>query len=470
MGGSIKNASMQKIFREYDIRGIVGQDLTPDLTEEIGKAFGTTLQRKNLHRIAVGRDGRESSPLLYDRLVRGITSTGIGVTDIGVCPTPLVYFALFQLPIDGGAMITASHNPAEYNGFKLCIGKESLYGEDLQKIRRLIEARDYETGPVQAVHAEEIIPRYLDFLKQHFKSVDGRGIKVVVDSGNAMGALVGPQALKAMGCEVIELFSELDSRFPNHHPDPTVTENLTDLIKTVRSQRADLGIAYDGDADRIGAVDERGEIMWGDQLLTLFAREILRHQPGAMILSEVKASQVFYDDVLKRGGRTLMWKAGHSLIKSKMKEVGAALAGEMSGHIFFADRFFGYDDAVYAGCRLIEILAERRQPLSGLLSDLPKTSSTPEIRRDCPDDLKFAVVQKLKERFETLRTHPSPGMMTIRDLITLDGVRVVFEDGWGLVRASNTQPALVLRFEANSPIQMDRIRNFVEGELARIHS
>ncbi len=465
---------MEKIFREYDIRGIVGQDLTPELAEQIGKAFGTTLRRKNLHRIAVGQDGRESSPILYDRLVRGITSTGIGVTNIGVCPTPLVYFALFQLPIDGGAMITASHNPAAYNGFKLCIGKESLYGEDLQKIRRLIEARDYETGPVDQVHAPvqsvEIIPRYLDFLKQHFKSVDGRGIKVVVDSGNAMGALVGPQALKAMGCEVIELFSELDSRFPNHHPDPTVPENLKDLIETVRSRRADLGIAYDGDADRLGAVDERGEIMWGDQLLILFAREILHRQPGAMILSEVKASQIFYDDVLKRGGRTLMWKAGHSLIKSKMKEVGAALAGEMSGHIFFADRYFGYDDAIYAGCRLIEILAERRQPLSGLLSDLPKMSSTPEIRMDCPDDKKFAVVERLKERFEALRSRPSPDGLPIRDLITLDGVRVVFEDGWGLARASNTQPALVLRFEAKTPGQMDRIRRFVEGELARIHS
>jgi phosphomannomutase/phosphoglucomutase len=352
----------------------------------------------------------------------------------------------------------------------LCIGKETIYGEDLQKIRRLIESRDFETGPPPPLQSEEIIPRYLDFMKQHFKSADGRGIKVVVDSGNAMGALAGPQALKAMGCEVIELFSELDSRFPNHHPDPTVPGNLKDLIETVRSRRADLGIAYDGDADRIGVVDERGEILWGDQLLILFAREVLRRQPGAMILSEVKASQIFYDDVLKRGGRTLMWKAGHSLIKSKMKEVGAALAGEMSGHIFFADRYFGYDDAIYAGCRLIEILAELRRPLSGLLSDLPKTSSTPEIRLDCPDDLKFGVVQKLKERFEALRSRPSPDAMPIRDLITLDGVRVVFEDGWGLVRASNTQPALVLRFEAETSGQMDKIRRFVEGELARIHS
>ncbi|MBI3597175.1 MAG: phosphomannomutase/phosphoglucomutase [Nitrospirae bacterium] len=459
---------MDKIFREYDIRGIVGQDLTPDLAEELGKAFGTTLRRKHLCQIAVGRDGRESSPLLRQRLVDGITATGIGVTDIGVCPTPLLYFALFNLSVDGGAMITASHNPAEYNGFKVCVGKETFYGEDLQKLRRMIEARDYETGTAPSVRSQEIIPLYLDYLKRHFSSVDARGIKVVVDSGNAMGALVGPQALKNMGCEVIELYSELDSRFPNHHPDPTVSENLKDLIETVRAKGADLGIAYDGDADRIGAVDERGEILWGDQLLVIFARDVLRRQRGAMILSEVKASQILYDDIVRHGGRAMMWRAGHSLIKSKMKETGALLAGEMSGHIFFADRYFGYDDAVYAGCRLIEILAEGRQPLSKLLSDLPKTSSTPEIRRDCPDDRKFLIVQKLKERFEALRSRPTPDSMPIRNLITIDGVRIVFDDGWGLVRASNTQPALVLRFEANTRDRMDAIRRFVEGELARI--
>jgi phosphomannomutase/phosphoglucomutase len=461
---------MEKIFREYDIRGVVGQDLTPDLAEQLGKAFGTTLRRKNLRQIAVGRDGRESSPLLRQRLIDGVTATGIGVTDIGVCPTPLLYFALFNLPVDGGAMITASHNPSEYNGFKLCIGKDTLYGEDLQKLRRMIEAKDFETGDAPTVRSQEIIPSYLDYLKRQFSPVNARGIKVVVDSGNAMGALVGPQALRNMGCEVVELYSELDCNFPNHHPDPTVMENLKDMIETVRAKRADLGIAYDGDADRIGAVDERGEILWGDQLLAIFARDVLRHRPGAMILSEVKASQVMYDDIRRHGGQALMWKAGHSLIKSKMKETGASLAGEMSGHIFFADRYFGYDDAVYAGCRLIEILAEVRQPLSQLLSDLPKTSSTPEIRRDCPDDRKFLIVQKLKERFETLRSRPIPDSIPIRDLITLDGVRIVFDDGWGLVRASNTQPALVLRFEANTRDRMDTIRRFVEGELSRIGS
>jgi phosphomannomutase / phosphoglucomutase len=459
---------MEKIFREYDIRGIVGQDLTSDLAEEIGKAFGTILKRKSLRQIAVGRDGRESSPELYRRLVKGITSTGIGVTNIGIGPTPLLYFALFHLAVDGGVMITASHNPSEYNGFKLCIGKDTLYGEDLQRIRERIESGDYEAGEPSPEKNEPIIPAYLEFLKEHFGSVDARGIKVVVDSGNAMGALVGPQALKAMGCEVVELFSELDSRFPNHHPDPTIPENLKDLIETVRAERADLGMAYDGDADRIGVVDEHGQILWGDQLLILFARDILRRQPGAMILSEVKASQIFYDDVTKQGGRPLMWRAGHSLIKSKMKEVKAVLAGEMSGHIFFADRYFGYDDAIYAGCRLIEILAKERRPLSELLSDLPKISSTPEIRRDCSDDRKFAVVEKLKKRFEALRTHPTPGALPIREVITLDGARIVFENGWGLVRASNTQPALVLRFEAGTPNEMNAIRRFVEGELEKI--
>jgi len=468
---------MQKIFREYDIRGVVGQDLTPDLAEQIGKAFGTTLRRRNLRQIAVGRDGRESSPLLRQRLIDGVTAAGIGVTDIGVCPTPLLYFALFNLPVDGGAMITASHNPSEYNGFKLCVGRETLYGEEIQKLRRMIEAKDYETGlpagqagAAPALRSQEIIPSYLDYLRRQFGSVKGRGIKIVVDSGNAMGALVGPRALKNMGCEVIELYSELDSRFPNHHPDPTVTENLKDIIETVRSKRADLGIAYDGDADRIGAVDERGEILWGDQLLMIFARDVLRRRPGAMILSEVKASQVLYDDIRRHGGQALMWKAGHSLIKSKMKETGALLAGEMSGHIFFADRYFGYDDAVYAGCRLVEILAEDRKPLSQLLSDLPKTSSTPEIRLDCPDDRKFLIVQKLKERFEALRSCPLPGSIPIRDLITLDGVRVVFDDGWGLVRASNTQPALVLRFEARTPKQAEAIQSFVERELSRVQN
>ena len=458
------------IFREYDIRGIVGRDLTPEIAENLGRAFGTVIRRNQLSRIAVGRDGRESSPVMFEHLVRGLNAAGIGVTDIGVCPTPVLYYSLFQLPVDGGVMITASHNPGEYNGFKLSVGKESLYGEDLQKLRRMIEREDYEKGKGPPTKSHQIIPEYMNYLKGQFADVNGKGIKVVVDSGNAMGALTGPASLRLMGCEVIELYSELDSRFPNHHPDPTVPENLKDLIETVGKERAALGIAFDGDADRIGVVDEKGNILWGDQLMVIFSREILKKRPGATIISEVKASQTLYDDIRKHGGQAVMWRAGHSLIKAKMKEVGAALAGEMSGHIFFADRYFGYDDAVYAGCRLVEILTDRRQPLSELLDGLPKTSSTPEIRMDCPDDEKFKVVERLKERFEDLRKNPSADGPAIKDLITLDGVRVVFEGGWGLVRASNTQPSLVLRFEAHTEGEQESIRRYVEGELEAVRS
>jgi len=456
------------IFREYDIRGIVGKDLSPDLAEDLGRAFGTVLRRKKIRRIAVGRDGRESSPELYVRLVLGLSSAGIGVTDIGICPTPLLYFALFNLPVEGGVMITASHNPAEYNGFKLSIGKESLYGEELQKIRRQIEAGDYDHGDAPKTEKHDIIKDYMEYLRNHFKGVNAKGIKVVVDSGNGMGGLVGPQALRDIGCEVLELYSEPDSRFPNHHPDPTVPENLKDLIETVRKNQADLGIAYDGDADRIGVVDERGEILWGDQLMVIFSRDVLKRRPGAMFISEVKASRVLYDDIRQRGGRVIMWRAGHSLIKAKMKETGAALAGEMSGHIFFADRFFGYDDAIYVGCRLIEILSGVRKPLSELLADLPKTYTTPEIRVDCPDDLKFDLVNRVKDRFELLKKNPESGYPAIRELITVDGVRVVFETGWGLVRASNTGPHLVLRFEADTAGHMSKIQGLVEEELRRV--
>ena len=460
---------MSNIFREYDIRGIVGKDLTADLAENLGRAFGTLLRRKKIRRIAVGRDGRESSPEMYERLVKGLSSAGIGITDIGICPTPLLYFALFNLPVEGGVMITASHNPAEYNGFKLSVGKESLYGEDIQKIWRQIETGDYESGEPPSQEKHDIIKDYMEYLKNHFKGLNAKGIKVVVDSGNGMGGLVGPQALKDLGCEVVELYSEPDSRFPNHHPDPTVPENLKDLINAVRKNKADLGIAYDGDADRIGVVDEHGEILWGDQLMIIFSRDVLKRRPGAIFISEVKVSQSLYDDIRQRGGQAIMWRAGHSLIKAKMKETGAALAGEMSGHIFFADRFFGYDDAVYAGCRLIEILAGSQKPLSGLLSDLPKTYSTPEIRVECPDDRKFDVVKRLKDRFEDLKNNPAPEMPGIRELITVDGIRVVFESGWGLVRASNTGPHLVLRFEAKTEAHMLKIQQWVQAELGRIN-
>ncbi|MGH7273901.1 MAG: phosphomannomutase/phosphoglucomutase, partial [Nitrospiria bacterium] len=360
------------IFREYDIRGIVGQDLTLDLTEEIGRAFGSYLVQQGCSHISLGRDVRLSSPPLRERLAWGLLSTGVNITDIGICPTPLLYFSLFRLPVQGGVMITGSHNPSEFNGFKLCVGKGTIFGEEIQKIRKLIEQGKYESGHGE-LNTSEIIPAYIDYVSSQFsESMRGskRSIKVVVDAGNATAGLVAPSLLKKLGCEVIELYCEADGRFPNHHPDPTVTENLKDLIQKVKESRADAGIGYDGDADRIGVVDEKGEIIWGDRLMMIYARDILakhpKNQPPPVFISEVKGSHLLYEDIRKRGGRAIMWKTGHSLIKAKMREENAVLAGEMSGHLFFADHYFGYDDAIYATCRLVEILAHSERPLSQL--------------------------------------------------------------------------------------------------------
>src|SRR5881296_3894403 len=416
------------IFREYDIRGIVGKDLTVELAEKVGRAYGSRAVRAGAKAIAVGRDGRTSAPVMREAVLKGLLGCGLDVVDIGICPTPLLYFALFTLPVGGGVMITASHNPPEYNGFKLCLGKDSLHGAAIQSLEA--------------------------YIKKAFAHVRADRLHVVVDCGNGMGGLVGPDALRTLGCRVTGLYEEVDGRFPNHQPDPTVVANLQDVIRKVGESGADVGIAYDGDADRIGAVDEKGQILWGDKLMVLFSRDILKEKPGATIISEVKASQVFYDDVAKHGGRPIMWRTGHSVIKAKLKEEKAALAGELSGHIFFADRYFGYDDAIYASCRLVEILAKAGRPLSTLLTDLPHTVSTPEIRVECPDDVKFQVVEEAKKQLA--REHK---------IIDIDGVRVLFPDGWGLIRASNTQPALVLRFEATSEAALNRIREIVESQV-----
>ena len=455
------------LFREYDIRGVVGEELTDDMAERIGQAFATVGRARGLKSVSVGRDGRLSSPALRDHLVRGLTSAGLNVVDIGVCPTPLLYFSLYHLPVDGGIMITGSHNAAPYNGFKLCMGKEALHGEAIQDIGRLIEAGDFSSGTGTA-SARPLIPEYLAYLKTSFKNVRAEHLHVVLDCGNGAASLVAVQAVKQLGCRVTELYCELDGRFPNHHPDPTVVDNLTDLIQAVKRSGADVGIGYDGDADRIGAVDEKGDILWGDRLMVVYSRDILATRPGSTIISEVKASQSLYDDIRQRGGRPIMWKTGHSLIKAKMKSEAAVLAGEMSGHMFFADRYFGYDDAIYASCRLIEILAKAGQSLSSLVADLPATSVTPEIRVDCPDAIKFDLVGRVQARLLERgrdRTRPLESGLKIRDVVTIDGVRVVFEDGWGLIRASNTQPALVLRFEASSPGRLNAIRTFIESEL-----
>jgi phosphomannomutase/phosphoglucomutase len=458
---------MMGIFREYDIRGIVEKDLTPDVVEKIGRAYATLARERGVKRITVGRDGRLTSSALRDQLIAGLTSADVNVVDLGLCATPLLYFSLFHCDVDGGIMITGSHNAAEYNGFKMCVGKEALYGANIQRVREIFDSEQFATGKGTVIE-QPIIPEYLSFLKEQFLSVRADGLRVVIDCGNGAASLVAKDALEQLGCQVTGLYCELDGHFPNHHPDPTVVENLADLISKVNEIKAHVGIGYDGDADRIGVIDEQGGILWGDRLLLLFARDVLEENPGSTFISEVKASQVFYDDIPKRGGRVIMWKTGHSIIKAKMKEEKAVLAGEMSGHIFFADRYYGYDDAIYASCRLIEILVKQQKPLSSLLSDVPATVVTPEIRVDCSDDQKFQLVAAVTQRLQKIAAIQdcNTADLPIRELITIDGIRVRFDHGWGLIRASNTQPALVLRFEATSQVQLSQIREYLESQLA----
>ena len=458
------------LFREYDLRGIVGKELTEPIAEQIGRAYCTYVKDRGVKTISVGRDGRLSSPGLFEALVRGLLAGGMHVIDVGICPSPLVYFSLFQLPVDGGIMITGSHNAAEYNGFKVCIGKEAIHGEAIQELRRVMEAGVFTSGKGTR-SAHPIVPDYLAYIKKSFSTVDAKHLHVVIDCGNGAASVVAKDALELLGCRVTALYCELDGRFPNHHPDPTVLENLDDLMNAVKQHKADVGIGYDGDADRIGAIDEQGRVMWGDRLMVVYSRDILSAKPGSTIISEVKASQCLYDDITKQGGRAIMWKTGHSLIKAKMKSEQAVLAGEMSGHMFFADRYFGYDDAIYASCRLIEILARTGKPLSSLVADLPATAVTPEIRVDTPDTIKFELVKQVQERlagYARSRQPIGPEKDIVREVVTIDGVRAIFEDGWGLIRASNTQPALVLRFEAASADRLTAIRAAVEGELAAV--
>jgi phosphomannomutase/phosphoglucomutase len=456
------------LFREYDLRGIVGHELTDAIAEQVGRAYCTYVKDRGVKTITIGRDGRLSSPGLFKSLVKGLLAGGLNVIDIGICPSPLVYFSLHQLPVDGGIMITGSHNAAEYNGFKICVGKEAIHGESIQELRRVMEAGQFVSGQgTLSEHA--IIPDYLAYIKKSFAGVDAQSLHVVIDCGNGAASLVAKEALELLGCRVTGLYCDLDGRFPNHHPDPTVLENLDELVAAVVRHKADAGIGYDGDADRIGTIDEKGQVLWGDRLMVVYSRDILARNPGGTIISEVKASQCLYDDIAKQGGRPIMWKTGHSLIKSKMKSEQAVLAGEMSGHMFFADRYFGYDDAIYASCRLIEILARTGKSLSSLVADLPSTSVTPEIRVDMPDTIKFDVVKSVQDRLAVFAKSGEPlgpKKLTLREVITIDGVRAIFEGGWGLIRASNTQPALVLRFEAVSAERLNEIRAVIEGELA----
>ena len=433
------------IFREYDIRGVFQEELNEQTVRELGLAMGTYYHNHGAGRICVGRDCRLSSPDLSEWLIDGLLGSGMNVVDVGMVPTPLLYFSLQREDLDGGIEITGSHNPPEFNGFKICLGKMSVFGEEIQKIREIGESGDFRRGSGR-VEKADINDSYVQYLQENIRTGPFKR-RVVVDAGNGIGGPIACEVYKRMGFDVIPLFCEPDGRFPNHHPDPTIPENLEAMVSKVRDTSSDLGIAFDGDADRIGVTDQEGNIIWGDQLMIIFSRDLLSRHPGGKIIGEVKCSQVLYDDIERHGGQAIMWKTGHSLIKTKMKEEHALLAGEMSGHMFFAERYFGYDDAIYAGARLLEILSKTEKGLKGLLADLPSMVNTPEIRMDCPDDRKFRIVADLAAEFK-------------KDykVIDVDGARVLFDGGWGLIRASNTQPVLVLRFEANNEKRLEEIQ------------
>jgi phosphomannomutase/phosphoglucomutase len=451
-------AAVGSIFREYDIRGVAERDLGDDLIERIGRGLGVLLRPEGLARplrIAVGRDCRLSSDRLFKALTTGLVRGGIEVIDVGVGPTPKLYFAVNHLDTDGGVMITGSHNPAEDNGLKIMKGKASFFGEEIQALGTLAQAGPPNAATPGSIRSENVDDAYvtrlttgLDFGKKDFG--------VVVDAGNGSAGPLGVRALETAGFRPVKLFCEMDGRFPNHHPDPTVPKNVEVLVSRVRTDKALVGIAWDGDGDRLGVVDKTGEIVWGDRLLALFARGILERTPGAAVIADVKCSETLFSDVARHGGKPVMWKTGHSLIKTKMKEEHAAVAGEMSGHFFFADRYYGYDDAIYAALRLLEILSREGKSVLELLSDMPPTVFTPEIRVDCPDALKFAVVERVRNE-----------LASRGEVNALDGVRVTYADGaWALVRASNTGPVLVMRFEAPTNERLTTIRADVERVVA----
>lgn len=446
----------ENIFREYDIRGIAGEDLTEEVVELVGKALAAYMRRKKKHNcFVVGRDGRLTSRGFANALIDGLTSSGMNVIDIGETSTGVTYFGMNTLPVDGGVMITGSHNPKEYNGLKIGIGKSTIHGKEILKIKAIIEKGEFPvTKKPVTITRMDLLPKYHKRILRDVKLK--RKLKIVVDAGNGVGGMVGVDLFRRMGCEVVEMYCDVDGNFPNHHPDPTLPATLKTLVRRVKKEKADLGIGFDGDADRIGAVDQLGNFIPGDMLLLLFARHILKEKKGAAIVGEVKCSRTLYADIEKHGGKPIMYKAGHSLIKDCMKKHKAELGGEMSGHIFFKHRWYGFDCAIYATARLLEIVATSRKPLHEHFASLPKTFVTEEIRIESSDDKKFEIVRKATKFFQ------DQGY----EVNTIDGARIEFPDGWGLVRVSNTGPILVMRCEAESKKRLNEIRTSIEGKVA----
>lgn len=445
----------QNMFRMYDIRGVWKEDLTVDTAELIGKAFGTYIREKGIKDVLVGRDNRVSSSPIRDALIKGLNATGCDVVDVGVVTTPAFYYARVLYNFEAGLMITASHNPPQFNGFKVAVGSSTIYGDELMKLYYIADEGKFAEGAGSLKYAYPIND-YMNMIKDKVKLGD-RKLKVVVDCGNGTGSYFYPDVIYSLGCDVYPIFCESDPTFPNHFPDPVKAENLADLIKEVKRLNADLGIAFDGDGDRIGVVDDKGNIIWGDMLMVLYWREIMKKHPGADAIVEVKCSQALPEEIEKLGGKPVFFKTGHSLIKAKMKELNAVFTGEMSGHMFFADEYYGFDDAAYAAARLLRILSNTDKSLSELLADVPKYPSTPELRLHCDDEKKFSIVEGVTEYFRD-RGYK---------IIDIDGARVLFDGGWGLVRASNTGPELIVRCEANNEGRLEEIKAELRAALGK---
>lgn len=445
-----------QIFRAYDIRGVVDVDLNEEIIYQIGKGYGTFIRRQNLKTVSIGGDARLSTPAFKKAFIKGMIETGIDVIDIGIVATPVLYFSIWKLKTDGGVMITASHNPAEYNGIKLNKGLQSVYGDEIQEILKLVQNQDYETEIGSFSETDKMHSEYKDYICAGINLE--RPVKVIVDAGNGSGGPYLPEILRRLGCEVTELYCEPDGTFPNHHPDPTVEKYMTDLIEAVKNSDAEAGLGLDGDADRIGVVDENGKMLFGDQILTIIARDFLKANPGEKIIGDVKCSKNFFDDITKHGGIPIMYKTGHANIKSKMQQDGLLMSGEMSGHIFLKDRFLGFDDAIYVCARFVEIMSKSDKTVSQFLADQPKMYNTPELHYKSTDDDKFDHVKRVRDSF----------IAEGYDVNDIDGMRITFKDGWGLCRASNTTPVLVLRFEAETKKRLQEIQELIESRIEKL--